>query len=487
MATRFDPDGLQLPIKLDSTSNGEFEPVPLTQLHHQARDLALLQATQHARRLGTDRRSFMVSMCGAASTLLAFNSAYASVGKTGGFYRLPAEAALDEAAAASALAKKELIVDVQGHFVNPTGAWTKTLPEGARPLSFTQTAGCAAASLPGNLDHLQCLGPDAFIRHIFMDSDTDLAVLSFVPSRRAAEPLTIEEAAATAAIVEKMEGSHRLLLHGRVNPNQEGDLDGMDELAEVHRISAWKTYTQWGPDGKGFYLDDDVGIAMLEKARRLGVRNVAIHKGLPFGPQSYEHSTCADIGRVAKRFPDLNFLIYHSGYVIGKEEGAYDRERSDGIDQLITSVKAAGLGHGSNVYAELGSTWRFLMRNPDAAAHVLGKLMLHLGEENILWGTDSIWYGSPQDQIQAMRSFAISDQFRETYGYPELSDAVKAKIFASNALRVYGLDGEQVSRTVGADGLIRQKQNYLDNPDPQFVTYGPKTRREFLRLKAWGG
>ncbi len=46
---------------------------------------------------------------------------------------------------------------------------------------------------------------------------------------------------------------------------------------------------------------------------------------------------------------------------------------------------------GANVYAELGSTWRFLMRDPDSAAHALGKLLLHLGEDNILWGTDSIW------------------------------------------------------------------------------------------------
>ena len=487
MATRHDPEGLQLPIKLDSTSNGEFVPVPLEKVHHRARQLALEQATKNARRSGKGRRDFLISLCGAATTLLAFNRSFASVGKTGGLYQLPAEAAVDEAAAAAALAKRELIFDVQGHFVNPTGAWTRGLPDGARPLSFTQTAGCAAASLPGNLDHLQCLGPDAFIRHIFLDSDTDLAVLSFVPSTRAAEPLTIEEAAATAAIVEQMAGSHRLLLHGRVNPNQDGDLDGMDELAEKHPISAWKTYTQWGPDGRGFFLDDEVGLAMLEKARQLGIRNVAIHKGIPFGPQSYEHSTCVDVGRVAKRFPDINFLIYHSGYVIGRPEGAYDPQRSDGIDQLISSLKAAGLGPGCNVYAELGSTWRFLMRDPDSAAHAIGKLLKHMGPDNILWGTDSIWYGSPQDQIQAMRSFAISTEFQERFEYPALSDVVRSKIFAANALKIYGLESSEVSEQLRSDAVGISKHNYLNRPDPKFVTYGPRTRREYLRLKAWGG
>ena len=124
------------------------------------------------------------------------------------------------------------------------------------------------------------------MKDVFLDSDTDLTVLSFVPSTRAGEPLTIEEAAATAAIVEKMEGSHRLYLHGRVNPNQPGDVEDMARLAKQFRIAAWKTYTQWGPDGKGFFLDDDAGIAFIEKARKLGVRTIAVHKGLPFGPRS---------------------------------------------------------------------------------------------------------------------------------------------------------------------------------------------------------
>ena len=30
MKTRVDPEGSRLPIKLDTTSNGEFAPVPLT-------------------------------------------------------------------------------------------------------------------------------------------------------------------------------------------------------------------------------------------------------------------------------------------------------------------------------------------------------------------------------------------------------------------------------------------------------------------------
>ena len=267
------------------------------------------------------------------------NAAYATGGRRGGFYALSPEAALDLQLARSRLDAGEFIFDVQGHFVNPTGAWTRSLPPGAQPLkSFAQNKSCGALSRSGQLSYLECLGADAFIKDVFLDSDTDLVVLSFIPSTRQGEPLTIEEAAATARIVEKMQGMHRMLLHGRVNPNQEGDMEAMDVLAERYRIAAWKTYTQWGPEGKGFFLDDDIGLQFIEKARKLGVRNIAVHKGLPFGPQSYEYSTCVDVGRAAKRYPDVNFLIYHSGFVAEKPEGA-ERMRAKFVKEATLKGK----------------------------------------------------------------------------------------------------------------------------------------------------
>jgi predicted TIM-barrel fold metal-dependent hydrolase len=486
MQYRNDPDGMRLPIKLDTTSNGEFAPVPLAPVHHRARKLAFDAASINARRLGLSRRAFLVSVCGAASTLLAMNAAYAAAGRRGGYYELATESALDMQVARSALDRQEFIFDVQSHFVSPTGAWTRSLPPGARPFqSFTDLKGCSAASAPG-LGYLDCLGADAYIKDIFLDSDTDLVVLSFVPSTRRDEPLTIEEAAATARIVDRMEGTHRVLLHGRVNPNQAGDLDAMDELAQRYPIAAWKTYTQWGPDGKGFFLDDDTGSAMIEKARKLGIRNIAIHKGLPFGSQSYAHSTCVDVGRVARRYPDVKFLIYHSGFVTGKTEGPYDPQRSDGIDALVTSLRDNDVKPGSNVYAELGSTWRFLMRDPTAAAHALGKLFRHVGEDNVLWGTDSIWYGSPQDQIQAFRTFQISDELAEKHGYPKITPALRAKVFGRNALAVYAIPADVRKKHLAGDRIARDRIAYRERADPGFVTYGPKTRREFLTLRAWG-
>lgn len=482
---RHDPDGLRLPIKLDSTSNGEFVPVPLEPIHHRARQRALEDATANARRLGQSRRDFLVSSCGAATALLAMNSVFLAGCKRGGAYDLPREAALEPAAADSVLAGNEFIFDVQGHFVNPTGAWTKRLPPDARPMmGFAQAQDCPAVDQPG-LDYLRCVGSDEFVKDVFLDSDTDLTVLSFVPSTRADEPLTIEEATATAAVVEKMQGTHRLYLHGRVNPNQPGDVEDMERLAKNFNIAAWKTYTQWGPDGRGFFMDDEPGLRMIAEARRLGIRNIAIHKGLPFGQKSYEHSTCIDIGRVAKANPDINFLIYHSGFVTDKGEGPYDPERKDGIDALVTSCKEHGIGPGGNVHAELGSTWRFMMRDPDMAAHGLGKLLAHFGEGNVLWGTDSIWYGSPQDQIQAFRAFQITPEFRERYGYPEITPAIRAKVFGLNALKLYPVPEDVLSKHLSKDAIARRREDYRNAPDPRFATYGPKTRREFLNLRRW--
>ncbi len=488
MRYRHDPEGHRLPIRIDTTSNGEFAPIPLSVRNLAGNRLAHESASRCARRLGLSRRDFLVSSCGAASTLLAFNEVNAAMGRTGGRFAIEREAALDQAAAAAALEGREFIFDVQGHFVNPEGRWLRDDPSRGDGFRFEKTH-CPLAEQPGRNSHLECIGPDEFVKDVFLDSDTDMMVLSFVPSSREAEPLTIEEAAATREIVANLKGNHRLLLHGRVNPNQAGDLEAMNELKERWDVCGWKTYTQYGPNGKGFFLsDENTGIPFIEKARALGVRIVCVHKGLPFGPRSYEHSQCSDIGVVAKRYPDVDFLVYHSGFVAGKAEGPYTGDGSgDGIDTLVKSLVDNGIPPNSNVYAELGSTWRFLMRDPDSAAHALGKLLKYCGEDNVLWGTDSIWYGSPQDQIQAFRTFTISEEYQERWGYPAITPALRAKIFGLNATRPYRIDVDEVRLRASGDDVARRRADYLDRRDPSFLTFGPKTRREFLSLKRWEG
>ena len=78
----------------------------------------------------------------------------------------------------------------------------------------------------------------------------------------------------------------------------------------------------------------------------------------------------------------------------------------------MSSLADAGVGPGANVWAELGSTWSLVLRRPVEAAHVLGKLLLAVGEDRILWGTDSVWYGPPQPLIDAFRAFTIPERLQ---------------------------------------------------------------------------
>ena len=120
------------------------------------------------------------------------------------------------------------------------------------------------------------------------------------------------------------------------------------------------------------------------------------------------------------------------------------------------------------------------MRDMDSAAHGVGKLVKHLGEDNVLWGTDSIWYGSPQDQIQAFRAFQIGQAVRDEHGYQEMNDALRAKIFGFNALKPYGIEIEEAKLRAANDLVDQRRENYREARDPHHLTFGPKTRREFL-------
>jgi len=480
MSPVHDPAGRRLPIKLDTTSNGEYVPVPLGAPARQARADAQRAADAAARRLGISRRRYLVSLAGAAGTLLAFDRAFAAAGLRGGRYVLPAEAPYELAAAQTVLAGDEFIFDVQLHHVNPKGAWR----ERASPEAFKgmPNSNC------GKADHVDCFSAEQLLKDVFLDSDTAMGVLSHVPGGLDTNPLDFAAAGATKAAANALDGSERLLLHGRCMPTLPGELDGMDAQAAKWKLAGFKTYTQFGPrDGvAGFFLDDERhGLPFIERARKLGVRNVCVHKGLAFGARGYEYSTCVDVGRAAKRFPELNFLVYHSGFDTAVKERRYDPNARAGVDVLIRSLLDAG--RPQNVYAELGSTWRFVMRDPAQAAHLIGKLLRHVGEDNILWGTDSIWYGSPQDQILAFRAFEISREFQDEYGYPALTPAIKRKIFGLNGARVYGLKADEMRRKLARDRVQKTRLDYLNDPDPAFATYGPRTRREFLAFRALAG
>ena len=489
MKYRNDPQGTRLPIKLDNATNGEYLPRPLPSHLGYVKRMALARATSNARRLGVSRRQFLVSLSGAATCFLAMNEVNAALGKRGGFFAVPFDAGIDNEAASAALGKKAFIFDIQTHHFDPPRAWTEATPWSEAIIETANTTDCNV--LPDHaFGHMSCIDARAFVREIFMDSETDAAVLSFVPTAEDIMPLSYREASATWQIVNAMEGNKRLLLHGRIIPSLPGDLDRMAGVLDNWDIAAWKTYTQYGPDrASGWWLDDEEnGQPFLEKVRASGVRTVCIHKGLPLpfplmGDQNVVYKSCRDVGPAARTNPDIAFIIYHSGVDPDYKEGPFvPGEPRSGADTLIQSVLDADLPPNSNVYAELGTTWFEVMRDPDQAAHLIGKLLTYIGEDNVVWGTDCIFYGSPQDQIQAFRTFQISAEYRERFGYPEITDKIRAKIFGLNSVRAYNLDLEEFAKTTAGDAITRARQNYVDRRDPTFKTYGPRTRREFLTL-----
>ena len=206
-----DPQGQRLPIKLDSTSNGEFAPVPLDASLRHANTLASEWAQRFARRLNQSRRNFLVSACGAASTLLAFNAAHARAGRNGGFFEVSQEAALEPQLAAARARQEGIHLRRAGPLREPDRRVdARAAGRGEAARRNAERAVRAGARRRATAAICKCLSGDEFVKDVFLDSDTDIMVLSFVPSTREGEPLTIEEALATRDIVEKMEGTKRL-------------------------------------------------------------------------------------------------------------------------------------------------------------------------------------------------------------------------------------------------------------------------------------
>jgi hypothetical protein len=121
-----------------------------------------------------------------------------------------------------------------------------------------------------------------------------------------------------------------------------------------------------------------------------------------------------------------------------------------------------------------------------AAQHYVGKMLKHLGTDRLLWGSECVWFGSPQRQIEAFRTFTISEEVREMYGYPELTPAIKAGIFGLNAAKLYCVDPNACRNQVSQNMLAQKKRSYDAEHGPRrwaFEQPAIRTRREFLNLR----
>lgn len=380
------------------------------------------------------------SRTGTAAGLLALNEEW-----NGRFYEVRPDSQWDERSALDDFAPRELLIDVQTHFMAPHALR-------ANPVEMMK-------------DTYRMVMPDwwhdvrdgttwtlaEFIATVFIESETSVAVITSGPGLGDGRHLHNDEMLATKRMVEQFGGGGRILHHAVIHPNVKEDFDRMSEYSEIYAPAGWKVYTTgllsdtgWSD---GWMLDDpEAGLPFLETARKIGPRLICVHKGIS---GMVDNGSPRDIGPVAAAYPDLQFLVYHSGYeLIGTSpaEGPYvESAEPAGVDRLVESLLRSGVGPNQNVHAELGTTWFALIRRPLDAAHVLGKLLKYVGEDNVLWGTDSIWYGSTQPIIDAFRVFQIPDDLCERYGYPKLTPAIKTKILSDNAARVYGIDRDAIA------------------------------------------
>jgi predicted TIM-barrel fold metal-dependent hydrolase len=181
-----------------------------------------------------------------------------------------------------------------------------------------------------------------------------------------------------------------------------------------------------------------------------------------------------DLIKAAKDFPDLNFLVYHSGFrgASSVEEGFAKTGQIPWTSEFCRMKQAAP--DIQNIYMELGSTFgQLVTTHPVICAHLLGEIIQSFDAGHVLWGTDSIWYGTPQWQIESFRRFQIPDQLIEKQGYLRLTREVKGKIFGLNAARVFGIDVTAKRNEVPKDYLARMRMSYLEEgPEPSHRLYG---------------
>ena len=100
--------------------------------------------------------------------------------------------------------------------------------------------------------------------------------------------------------------------------------------------------------------------------------------------------------------------------------------------------------------------------DPVMMGHLMGSLMKSFGPDRILWGTDCLWWGSPQWIVQAMHRFQMPAELQSTWGYPPITKKDKEKIFGLNAAKLYNIDVKGRRKAIPDDYMSQYKLAYLD-------------------------
>ena len=458
------------PVPTRPISNGEYDPLPRSLQQKQVEGIIHQIADKNGAKLGLSRRDFLRSSSGMAASFMAMNTVYGSV-----FNVNAAEAAeLGFAEERRRRLAKQFIFDDQVHFVHE---------DFDTPFMLDYAAYAGKHWNPKIFDDvgltLDRYRFDNFIKEVFLDSDTKVCLVSSAPTSGELSGLLIsnKQMALTRELVNRLSGSQRMLCHSVVIPGQDGWLDDVDKAIELHKPNAWKGYTvgnPFHPKNLPYRLDDEkLMYPFYEKMIKSGVNTICIHKGLL--PKNYltemsdlwPYATVDDVPKAAMDWPEINFVIYHAALRPWLEEP--DKEMAEfektGYIPWVSDLAAIPEKYGvNNVYGEIGSSFaQSAISNPRFCAAFMGTLIKGMGVDHVLWGTDSVWYGSPQWQIEALRRLEIPEDMQKRFGFAPLGaedGAVKNAIFGLNGARLYGVDPAGSADAVAKDTIEAMKHEY---------------------------
>ena len=459
------------PIPTQIVASEEFVPMPQTPAQREVEARLTALGDRLAAHQGLTRRQFFRTAAGMAAAFVAMNEVYGPV-----FGVSSAEAATPELATARATdLSGQFILDGHTHFLRDD---TK-LEVFARMREAVGRAGWNP-DLAGKPQTLEDLKFDNYMKEIFLDSDTKIALVSSAPSEVKEDWfLTNPMVAAARAKVNAEAGTRRMLSHAIFAPGQLGWVEEVDRAIEQDRPDSFKGYTIGDNTHKDlsrhpWRMDDEKRLyPFYERLWQVGIRNVCVHKGLfpPSVEKQYPHlrefCDVRDVGQAAKDWPMLNFVIYHSGYRFpggGTPEEALAQFDATGRIDWVTDLAEIPEKYGvSNVYGDLGQIFAVTsIAQPRLAAGILGTLVKGLGADRVVWGTDAVWTGAPQWQIEALRRLEIPEDMQKRHGFTPLGDAtgpVKSAIFGLNSARLYDIEPKAFADR--EDGITRRKRAYL--------------------------
>jgi predicted TIM-barrel fold metal-dependent hydrolase len=459
------------PIPVQSVSSDEFMPGPQTARQREFEARVKEMGAQAARRLGMSRRRFFQTAAGMATAFLAMNDTYGPLfGVSRAEAHTPERA--DERAARLA---GQFIMDMHTHFLRP----------GTRITTFIAQRNAVGKagwnpSLGGKQQTIDDLMFQNYLKEIYLDSDTKVALISGAPSEVPEDWfLTNEMKAQARADVNGLARTKRMMSHAIFTPGYDGWMEDMERAIAELKPDSMKGYTIGDNTHKElskhpWRMDDEKLVyPAYERFVKAGLRNVCVHKGLfppsveKQFPNLLEYSDVRDVAKAAKDWPQLNFVIYHGGYRFaggGTVEDAWKQFEQTGRIEWITDLSEIPGKHGvTNVYADVGQLFaQTTVADPRVSAVMMGQLIKGMGADHVCWGTDAIWTGSPQWQIEALRRLEIPDELQRKYGLAPLGPAdgpVKNAVFGGNNARLYGFKAEQRA-ALEDDGIARYKARY---------------------------